>query len=158
MLNTINPPIYQLLRERTGLTQEALAVALGVNRATVSRYESGRAQPDKEREEKLLELAKCSKEELAELVCEQLSKLTGRRVGILESRGGYEPTTALAKAYAVVRDHAERLSNTLMRALNNKIGTTQLMGLTLERLNADLVELTRDCLEEIENHQGETTG
>ncbi len=37
-----SPEARRLLRTRSGLTQDDLARALGVNRATVSRWEAGR--------------------------------------------------------------------------------------------------------------------
>jgi transcriptional regulator with XRE-family HTH domain len=38
-------PACRLLRERAGLTQEHIAQALGVSRATISRYETGDRKP-----------------------------------------------------------------------------------------------------------------
>ena len=148
MFNAICPDVFQMLRERAGLTQAELADTLKVSRRTVMRFECGQAHPDKEQERRLRELAKCSNEEFAELVCKRLSQWIQRPVAIVASHGAYEPTTALARAYGVVREHAERLSGALLRALNNKINTTQLMGLAFDRHNADLMELTRDCLTE----------
>ena len=39
------PPARRMLRERAGLTQAEIAGLLHVNRASVSRYESGNRQP-----------------------------------------------------------------------------------------------------------------
>lgn len=40
-----DPQTRRVLRERAGITQTALAEALGVDRATVSRWESGDREP-----------------------------------------------------------------------------------------------------------------
>jgi DNA-binding transcriptional regulator YiaG len=39
------PALRRLIRERAGLTQAALARALGVNRAVLSRWENGERTP-----------------------------------------------------------------------------------------------------------------
>ncbi len=39
------PPVRRLLREQAGISQVELAQLLGVNRAAVSRYESGQRTP-----------------------------------------------------------------------------------------------------------------
>ena len=131
------------------MTQTDLGTALGVSRMTVMRFESGRAQPEKEQEMKLLELAQCSLEEFVELVCEQLTELIDRRVGIHESEEAYEPTTALRKACVLLKKHAGEIRPALARALTNHIDITQLMGLAFERNRAGLVELTRDCHDQL---------
>ena len=40
-----DPPIRRLLRERVGVSQEAVAQMLDVSRPTVTRWESGRRTP-----------------------------------------------------------------------------------------------------------------
>jgi DNA-binding transcriptional regulator YiaG len=40
-----DPPMRRLVRERAGITQEDLAQVLGVDRATVSRWETGEREP-----------------------------------------------------------------------------------------------------------------
>jgi DNA-binding transcriptional regulator YiaG len=40
-----DPPMRRLVRERAGITQGDLAQVLGVDRATVSRWESGERDP-----------------------------------------------------------------------------------------------------------------
>ena len=40
-----DPQLRRLIRERVGLTQHDLARALGIDPASVSRYESGRRMP-----------------------------------------------------------------------------------------------------------------
>lgn len=156
MFNDICPDVFQQLRERTELSQEEFGRAVGATRFTVSKYETGRAQPDKAQEMKLLEVAKCSKEEFVELVCRRLSELIGKPVGIRQNHDGYEPTSALARAYALLRENASRIPAAMVRALNNKINTTRLLGLAFERNNADLEELTHDCEEELKNGAGGT--
>lgn len=44
-----DPPSRRLLRERADVTQKALAAACGVDRATVSRWETGDRDPDDRR-------------------------------------------------------------------------------------------------------------
>ena len=155
MFNALCPTVYHQLRIRSGLTQAELGKRLGVSRITVVRFENGRAQPEKEQEEKLQELAQCSDEELAELICRHLSRRIGRRVGIHPGRGAYEPASALAKAYSLLEDAADEIPPAMARALHNKISTAQLLGLAFERTNADLVELTRDCLEPLNDQRRE---
>ncbi len=147
MFNAICPKVYQRLRERTGLSQAQFGNAVGATRQTIGKFEAGVAWPNEMQEKRILQVADCSKEEFAELVCEQLSKQVEKPVGIRESHGGYEPSTALARAYAVLRRPAARLPAGMVRALNNKINTTRLLSLAYERNNADLLELTQDCHE-----------
>jgi transcriptional regulator with XRE-family HTH domain len=40
-----DPPTRLLLRERAGLSRKEVAAALGVDRATISRWESGERHP-----------------------------------------------------------------------------------------------------------------
>ncbi len=145
MFNTISPNVFQLLRQRTGLSQTDFGKRVGARRQTVSKFESGTAQPNKAQEMRILEVAKCSKEEFVELVCEQLSKLIDRPVGVRQSHHGYEPTTALAKANALVRKPVAGLPAVMARTLHNKIRTTRALGLAFESNNADLLELLEDC-------------
>ncbi len=153
MFNAICPAVYQQLRNRTGMTQADLGTALGVSRMTVMRFESGRAQLEEQQELKFLDLAKCTHEEFAELVCEQLTKLIDRRVGIYEGEEAYQPTIALRKAGVLLKKHGTEISPALARALSNNIDTTQLMGLAFERNRAGLVELTRDCHHQLTSDQ-----
>lgn len=147
MINAIFPTVYRKLRIRAGMTQSELADALGVSRMTVVRFESGRANPNKKQEQRMLELAVCSKVELAELICQQVSGQIERPVRILEEPGGYEPSTALVEAQVFLEQRGGELSAVLARALGNKISTTQLMELAIEKNNKDLAELTRGCRE-----------
>ena len=149
MFNVICPKVYQNLRERTQLSQSQFGDVVGARRQTVSKIEAGKAHPHKAQEMRIIEVAKCTKEEFVELVCQQLSELIDRPVGIRNSLRGYEPSTALARAYALLQIPAmSRATGSwaagMVRALNNKINTTRLMGLAFERNNADLVELTQD--------------
>ncbi len=153
MFNTICPNVFQQLRQRTGLSQTDFGKRVGARRQTVSKFESGQAQPSKEQEMRILETAKCSKEELVELVCEQLSELLGRPVQISEIDTGYEPTTALTKANALVRKPLSGPPAALIRALRKKIDTTRLLAITFESNNADLVELIRDCEDALKEKQ-----
>ncbi len=150
MFNAICPAIYQQLRKRAGMTQAEFATAIGVSRITVVRFESGRAQPSQEQEEKMRQLAGCSQEELVEMACRQMSELIDRRVAIVNGHGAYEPATALAQAYLLLEEAPDELPAAMVRALHNKIATTQLVGLAFERNNADLVELTRDCRDHLQ--------
>ena len=40
-----DPALRRLIRQRAGVSQDAVAEALGIDRASVSRYESGRRTP-----------------------------------------------------------------------------------------------------------------
>ena len=153
MFNTIVPKVYQQLRERAGLTQAELGSFLGVSRHTVLNIESGRSRLDPRQERRLLDIAKCNRDEFGELLCGELSTFLGKNIGIRSEQGPYEPSTALAKAYALIREHSEGLPAAMRRALNNRINTTQLLGLAYEKNNADLVELTQDCREQLSGRE-----
>lgn len=147
MFNALYPNVYRQLREMAGLTQEELGDALDISRYTMNKVEAGRAQLDQDQERKLFELAKCNKDEFGELLCRELSEHLGKKVGVDSGHGAYQPSTALAMAYALLRECGSNLPARTRRALNNRINTTQLLGLTYDRNNADLVELTEDCRE-----------
>ena len=149
MLNAICPAIYRQLRIRTGMTQEEFGAAIGCSRRTVARFESGCAQPDEKQEKKMLELARCTREELAEMVCAEVSAVIGKRVGIDESEIAYKPTTELARAYALLERHLDEISPPMVRALQNDIDATQLMGLAFESKRKGLKALTRECQDEL---------
>ena len=102
MLNEIFPAVYRRLRLRAGLTQAELGKRLGLCRATVYKYESGKARPGATQEQALLKLASCSDREWVELICEQLSGVVLARVVVLDDRGENEPANLLAKANAVI--------------------------------------------------------
>ena len=53
------------LRLALGMTQEALASAVGVRKMSISRWESGQDIPRADRAIRLAEVLKCSVEELA---------------------------------------------------------------------------------------------
>ncbi len=147
MFNALVAKVYRKLRERAGLTQEELADELGISRYTVNKVESGRARLDEEQELRLLELAQCTKEECVEMLCEELSEYLDKRVGIDSDHRAYEPSTALAMAYTLLREQGTDLPSDMRRTLNNRINTTQLMGYAYDKNNADLVELTQDFRE-----------
>ncbi len=147
MFNALYPKVYRQLRERAGLTQEELADELGISRFTVNKVESGRAHLTAQQEQTLLELAQCTKEEAGELMCEALSEYLDKKVGIQNDHGAYEPSTALAMAYAVLREFLEELPADMRRTLNSRINTTQLLGYAFDKNNADLVELVHDYRE-----------
>ena len=149
MFNEISPRVYSTLRRRACLSQDQLGSLLNISRSKVIKVEAGRAQLDAECERKLMEVAGCSREEFAELACRQLSEVLQKQVRIRCDAGSYEPSTALARARQMLRDHALRIPAAMVRALNNRINSTQLLGLAFERNNADLEELARDCLTEL---------
>ena len=155
MFNTISSNVFRQLRERTGLSQTDFGKIIGARRQTVSKFESGKAQPDKAQETRILEVTQCSKEELAELICEQLSELIDRPVGVGEDVGGYEPTTALARANALLRKPVDRLPAPMVRALNKRIRATRLLSIVFESNTEDLVELTLDCHETLTRKKDE---
>ncbi|MCP3964435.1 MAG: helix-turn-helix transcriptional regulator [bacterium] len=148
MFDKILPPIYRKLRRRAGLSQAQLATQLDVSRHTLGNYESGKTRPDPGLERRLVELGQCSKEQLVELVCEQLSEEVGSRVAIIE--GDYRPTTVVSRAERALRALRGQVSecqvpDATLRRLADKIHVTQLMCLAFERQIAGLEELTHDC-------------
>ena len=110
MFDAICPAVYQQLRKRTGLSQAELADALGVHRNTVVRFESGNSHPSQAQMETLLKRAKCSREEFVELICEKMSELIDKRVGIHEGQVGFVPVTAIMIAYTLRPLH-QRFAN-----------------------------------------------
>ena len=155
MFNTLYPRFYKLLRERAGLTQEELAEALKISRSKMNKVESGLSRLDPDEEARLLELSGCNREESAELLCKVLSEHLDKKVGIDNQPGAYEPTTALSLAYELLRERGEELPPVMRRMLNLRIKSTELLGVTYDQNNAELIEMTRDCREELENRRRE---
>jgi len=145
MFNALYPNVYRKLRKRAGLIQEELGTALGISRYTVGKVEAGRAWYDDEQERALCRLANCGYVEFGELLCEELSKLLGKKVGIEDSDAAYVPSTALALANAMLREQGESFPAEMRQRLSNRISTTQFLGYAVDRNNAELVELTQEC-------------
>lgn len=156
MFDAICPAVYYQLRKRTGLTQAQLSDAMDVHRATVSRFETGHTQPSREQMEKLLKLAKCSREEFVELVCEQMSELCGKRVGIHEGQHGYVPVAIIVIAYTLLQQLTAASPAALRRELHDKIDMARTLAYVLDRVCAELVELIRKCREEMKRDDGES--
>ena len=144
MFDKILPAVYRQLRQRSGLSQGQLATQLDVNRHTLANYETGKTRPDQARERRLVELAKCSNQQFAEVFCQCLSEVLGCRVAITD--GDYQPTTAAARAERALHALRGEIPEPMLRALANQIHITQLMCLTFERQATNLEELTHDCL------------
>ena len=145
MFNTLCPAVYKQLRLRAGLTQDQLASALATSRMTVVRFESGRARPDKHQEAKLKELAKCSDREAVELMCQKMSEMIGRRVGVLDNGDAYLPATALAAAYALLDEQSSELGPRRTRTLQRRIRLCQALETAIELANDWLMETVGDC-------------
>ncbi len=156
MFNTLYPKVYRLLRERAGLTQEELGEELGISRYTVSKVEAGKARLTEDQEKTLLEIAECTREEAGELLCQALSEYLKKKVGIQNDQDVYEPTTTLAMASALLREHGANLPAIMRRTLSNWIDNIRLLGHTFDQNNADLVELIHDCREALGNKRRET--
>ncbi len=144
MFNEILPAVYRRLRLRTKLSQTRLADRLGVHRVTVCNYESGKARPDEGHERALLELATCSREELAELLCERLSELLEKRVLITPEAPG-QPSTVLGRARALLSRGRSNVPEEMFRTLHNHVHAHQHLCLMLERSSADLDDLAEAC-------------
>ena len=144
MFTTLLPRIYRRLRTRADLTQEQLAAFLEISKSTVSRFESGKALPDSEQEKKLLEVCRCSKEQLAEMACEEWSKFLGKRVAIVSD---HRPATALGRARAVLDEHGPDIPDALRRVLRESVRDAELESLAFEGRSATLAELTEVCRE-----------
>lgn len=154
MFDTICPRVYKQLRLRAGMTQAQLGTGLDTSRMTVMRVESGRTRYDKQQEQRLKELARCSDLEFAELVCEPLSELIGRRVGLCEGNE-YRPTTALAAAQAMLNQQAAELRPEKIKALQDLIRAVQFLELAIERCNAYLLELVRRTRDRLRDERRE---
>ncbi len=155
MFNAIYAKVCKQLRLMAGMTQAQLGTALATSRMTVMRVESGRARFDKKQERRLKELAQCSDLEFAELVCDPLSELIGRRVGIHEGAGEYRPTTALAAGHALLNQHAAALCPKEVQALQDRITLTQHLELALEKSNAGLLGRVNDYRERLRRDREE---
>ncbi len=147
MFNALYSKVYRLLRQRAGLTQEELGDELGISRYTVGKVEAGVARLKPEQEARLLELARCSKEESGELLCQALSEYLQKSVGIDDNHDAYEPATALAMAFALLHERGTGLSSSMKLTLERRIRTTKLLGVTCDQNNADLLGLVQDYRE-----------
>ncbi len=144
MFNVICPEVFKQLPTRTDLTQGKLGEAMGGTRHSVANFESGKTFPDAAQEERLLQVARCSKEEFVEMVCAVLSELIGKPVGIKESHGGYEPTTALARARALSAGQARKIPGSMLRLLKSRIKESRMLSVLLEHHTDELLDLIRE--------------
>jgi len=62
------------LRKKIGISQEELAVLVGVNRATVSKWEGGKFEPNEEKVRQLAALAGANKEEVQKMLAGKMPK------------------------------------------------------------------------------------
>ncbi len=150
MFNALLPPIYRRLRQRTGLSQAELAAKLGIGRTKMVEVEKGTARLSLEQEEELLALAKCSRREAIEMLCEEVSEAAEAPIGLLGEDQESRPSINLARARRTARRLDGRLPVSRLRTLNNQIHTAQLATLLCERSSADLEELMSDCVAEAE--------
>ncbi len=155
MFDAICPAVYQQLRKRTGLSQAELSDALGVHRNTVVRFESGNSHPSQAQMKTLLKRAKCSREEFVELICEQMSELIDKRVGIHEGQVGFVPVTAIMIAYTLLQMPVAS-STAIGQELAEKIDTARMLAQVFDRFCAELMELNRKCREQMKRDDGES--
>ncbi len=147
MFDQLLPPLYLQLRIKSGLSKTKLAPRLGVSRHSVANYESGHTRPDADYERRLIEIAECSPVEVAQMLCELLAAHIERPVAVLEplEPEPEEPRSVLDRAESTARELKRFIPASMYRALANKIHTTHMMKLTLDRQTADLDELASDC-------------
>ena len=148
MLNKTFAAVYRRLRKMAGLTQRQAARRLKVGRSKIQRIEAGLARLDPEKEARLIELARCWDEHLVEMFCEEFSRLIKKLVSIGNGHGGFQSTTALAKAQTMMETHSDLLCNASIREMNNKMDINRFMELTLQKNNAELEETTQRCIQE----------
>ena len=144
MFNVICPKIFKQLRSRTDLTQSELGDAMGGTRHSVANFESGKTFPNAAQEKKLLQVTQTSKEQFVELVCAVLSELIGRPVGIKDSYGGYEPTTALARARILSQQQARKIPGSMLRLLRSRIREIGMLTVLLDHHTDELLDLLRE--------------
>ena len=154
MMNEINAAICRQLREKAGLTQIALGHVLKISRYTIAKFESGRNQPTAEQMETMLETAKCSEEDVAEMICKVLSKRTGKRVGIDAENSDYRPTTPVVVAQEFLQEHPAMVADPMGRALSNDVASQQLMVAAVAKKNRNLLELTGECRKRVNGDGG----
>ncbi len=147
MFDELLPPLYIQLRIQSGLSKAKLGKRIGVNRQTVTSYESGATRPDGDYERRLIEASGCSLLEVAEMACELLGKIIERSVVIVQEqeREPEEPHTVLERADREARELKRFLPPAMHRTLADQIHVTRMMELTLERQTAGLDELVSDC-------------
>jgi DNA-binding transcriptional regulator YiaG len=68
------PRQIRSLRKKIGISQEELAVLVGVNRATVSMWEGGKFKPKEEKVRQMASLAGKSKEEAQKMLAGKMAK------------------------------------------------------------------------------------
>ena len=149
MLNEIMPRIYKRLRLEAGLSKTGLAPLIESSRYTVTRFENGTSLPTTEQVEKLLELARCTHERGAEMVCEELRNRTEKRFGILPDNGVYASTATAKKAEILVTKYPHRLSAVVLEALHAKLKTIRLVGLANQGHHEELRQLVERGLDEL---------
>jgi DNA-binding XRE family transcriptional regulator len=79
-------PTFKDWRERALLSQGELAKAAGVNRQTVYSWESGRKRPKPEHKRKLVEIFKCTPDELLAALRETQEVREKRKQETVEER------------------------------------------------------------------------
>ena len=94
-------PIFQYLRAERHMTQEQLAMLLGVSRQSVTKWEAGRAYPEMDKLMKMCQVFECT---LDNLVNGDMSRKPGVRVdlssGLLEVKA--EPSLVYGETGSVV--------------------------------------------------------
>ena len=150
MLNNVLPPFYRMLRRRTGLSQGELAKRVGACRTSVSQWENGKARPDPETERKLVELARITRDEIGEVLCEGIGNELKKEVSIGEELAGCRPSITVRRARRLVQRAKGNVPKGLLRIFRNQIHAAEAQGLSYDRAQSDLddaADLVREAME-----------
>lgn len=103
------------LREKLGATQAELAKALGISFSTVSRWESGLAEPDDTQEEQLVALKQLLENKEIAIDAKKLKKMLGM-MGI-----GAVITTAIIAGFTISSPWGAALSSLIKSTTTGKL-------------------------------------
>ncbi len=157
MLNTISPALCIRLRRHSNLTRKEFASRIGIGRDTLRNYEAGKTRPDAKIEQKMFEVARCTRRESADMLCDILSAELGIRVAVDDDESGYRPATPVANAKHVRRLFGGDLPEPRRRALDRRVHVAELMWIACESHDADLDDFADECRAEAESRRKNTT-
>ena len=128
MINELQTRLYLLLRDTAGLTQAELGAASGLSRRTIQRIETAERLPTRDEEEAIQMATDSTDLFLAELVCQVLSQLLGRRVSIGADETGYRAATPEAELNELLRVAQPKMRRERWWAWKERVGRFKALG------------------------------